>query len=319
MSGPRQQSSGENTENEILHPTQTSTTFNSKKTYNRLTSDMDEITLKVNGDLDTMTQDWSLEELYDSRRIVVFRKPLLIEPSLEINFDAAVLNAELTTNFCISCLKKDDIPGYYFTQDDIIRLIEWLLTGYPPYRSFSAEQKSQVLHSLDNFCPLTVSKVKAETEDLFKLIMGLSNPQPSNFEVEIEVHRWETLLPALEAAVGNYNTILKTYAQSGQPTNFEYARGDYLRFRSKPPGIITDKSGGSNSPGLDLDKRHIYISGLANSFVSIVKGLHPDEDALNRISDILPTLLEAFALRICYKPPTLRHRNIGKFVFENRQ
>lgn len=284
------------------------------------TPNMDKITLEADGDLGEMTKDWSLEELHDSRRIVAFRK-FLYEPTLNISFDAVTANAMLPNGFYISCIKKDDKSSYYFTQDDIIRLIEWLLTWIhtepSPYR-LSVEEKSQILQTLDDFGPLTVSKVKAETDDLFKLIMGLSHPQPSNLEVQIEVHRWETLLPALKRIMDSYSAHLKSYgSQSRKSTKFEYARVD--RIIAKPFSSKLSAMTAYKPEEMDLDKRQIYISELADSFVNIIKNLHFHEDALNRISYIFPNLLEAFALRIGHNGPTLMHRNIMEFVFENRQ
>lgn len=199
VGGPRQQSSGENTNNEILHLAQTSTTLNRKENYGPQAPN--KVTLKIIGDLNTITKDWSLEELHDCRRLVIFRKSL-IGSTLQISFRAVSSNGEpQPDSFCISCIKGDAIGGYYFTEDDIIGLIEWLRSWPSPYR-YSAEQKTHVIHSLKDFHPLTVSKIRAETEDLFKLIMGLSNPQPSNLNVDIRVLYWETLLPALETIMG---------------------------------------------------------------------------------------------------------------------
>lgn len=319
---PGQHSSGENINNDILRLPRTSTTLNSKKTVDSQAPNMDEVTFKVNGDLGTMTEDWSLEELYDSRRIVVFRR-FLSRSALEINFGAGSPNTGPYKDFCISCIKRGDVPGYYFTQYDIIRLAESFLMG-PLLGGFSAEGKRQILYILDNFDPLTVSKVKAETEDLFKLIMGLSNPQSSNFEVEIEVHRWETLLPALETIMSRYNSLLKINGKNRQPTNIgsisgEWDWGSARSHKFQLPAMTDYKPEDSNLPEINLDERQLYISGLADSFLSIVNGLHPDEDALKRISDIFPNLLEGFALRIGHKAPRLMHSNILNFVFNNRQ
>ncbi|KAH8124045.1 hypothetical protein LI328DRAFT_168947, partial [Trichoderma asperelloides] len=319
---PGQHSSGENINNDILRLPRTSTTLNSKKTVDSQAPNMNEVTFKVNGDLGTMTEDWSLEELYDSRRIVVFRR-FLSRSALEINFGAGSPNTGPYKDFCISCIKRGDVPGYYFTQYDIIRLAESFLMG-PLLGGFSVEGKRQILYILDNFDPLTVSKVKAETEDLFKLIMGLSNPQSSNFEVEIEVHRWETLLPALETIMSRYNSLLKINGKNRQPTNIgsisgEWDWGSARSHKFQLPAMTDYKPEDSNLPEINLDERQLYISGLADSFLSIVNGLHPDEDALKRISDIFPNLLEGFALRIGHKAPRLMHSNILNFVFNNRQ
>lgn len=285
---------------------------------------MDEVAFKVNGDLGTMTEDWSLEELYDSRRIVIFRR-FLSRSALEIKFGAGPPNTGPYEDFCISCIKRGNAPSYYFTQYDIIRLAESFLMG-PSLGGFSAEAKRQILRILDTFDPLIVSKVKAETEDLFKLIMGLSNPQSSNFEVEIEVHRWETLLPALETIMSRYNSLLKANGKNRQPINIGHVSGEWAwdwgsarPHKLQLPAMTTYKPEDFNLPKINLDQYQLCISGLADSFLGIVNGLHPDEDALKRILDIFPNLLEGFALRIGHKAPSLMHSNILNFVFNNRQ
>ncbi|KAK1253048.1 hypothetical protein MKX08_004235 [Trichoderma sp. CBMAI-0020] len=313
-----QGSSGENLSHETRPLAQTSTAINRKEESGTQTRDMDELTLNVDGDLDKMTKDWSIEELHDSRRIVAFRKFLSVS-TLDVSFEAVTADAMLPDGFYISCIKRDDVNGYYFTQNDIIRLIEWLHTWSHtepfPYRLI-AEEKSQILQTLDDFKPLTVSKVKAETEDLFKLIMSLSHPQPSSFEVQIEAHRWEALLPALQTVMDKYSAHLKSYFQSREPEKIEHIRVD--RIIAKPFSSRLPATTAYKLEETDPDKRQIYISELADSFVRMIKGLDIDKDALNRVSVILSNLLEAFALRIGHKAPTPLHRRIMNFVFENR-
>ncbi|UKZ59991.1 uncharacterized protein TrAtP1_001279 [Trichoderma atroviride] len=314
---PKRSSSG-NLSNVTRPLAQISTTINKKEKSESQTPNMAELTLKVDDGLDEMTKDWSREELHDSRRIVAFRK-LLSGSTLDVSFDAVAADAMLPDGFYISCIKRDDINSCYFTQHDVIRLIEWLLTWSHtepfPYR-LSAEEKSQILQTLDDFKPLTVSKVKAETEDFFKLIMSLSHPQPSNFEIQIEVHRWEALLPALKTIMDKYSAQLKSYIQSREPKKIEYVRVD--RIIAKPFSSQLPATTAYKLEEINLDKRQIYISELANSFVRMIKDLDFGEDALKRVSVILPNLLEAFALRIGHRAPTLMHRRIHHFVFENR-
>lgn len=280
---------------------------------------MDRIVLKADRNLYEMTKDWSLEELHDSRRIVSFRK-LLSKSTVDVSFNTVTADAMISDGFYISCIKGDDISNYYFTQHDIIRLIEWLLTWshteHLPYR-LSAEEKSQIFQTLEDFNPLTVSKVKSETEDLFKLIMSLSHPQPSDFEVQIEVHHWETLLPALNTIMDKYSALHKSYRQSIKPAKFDHIRVD--RIVVKPFSSQLPATTAYEPEEMNLDKRQLYISELADSFVRMIKDLDIDEDALNRILVILPNLLEAFAIRIAIEATTLINHRIMNFVFENRQ
>lgn len=297
---------------------QPSTAINSRDESESQTQSTDKLILDVVGDVNEMTKDWSLEELNESRRIVRVRKSLF-NSNLDISFKAVTADAMVQDGFYISCIKRDDINCYYITQDDIYRLVEWLLTDTFSHR-LSADEKSQILHDLDDFNPLTVSRVKAETEDLFKLIMSLPHPQPSNFEIQIEVHRWETLLPTLETMMDKYSAYLKPYRPSIESglsllkNSGAVNRKTLKPLRSQLP-VRTDYGPEDISP----DRRQIYISGLADSFVETIKALGIEEDALNRVSVILPNLLETFALKVGLDAPTLTHHRIMNFVLENRQ
>lgn len=309
-----QRSSGRNISNATRPLAQTSTAINSREENESQALSMDKLILGVFG-LDEMTKDWSLEELNDSRRIVRCRK-FLSGSYLDTSFRAVTADAMLQDGFYISCIKRDDINCYYITQDDLYRLVEWLLTDTFSH-SLSAEEKSQILHDLDDFNPLTVSRMKAETEDFFKLIMSLPHPQPSNFDIQIEVHRWETLLPTLETMMDKYSAYLKPYLQSLKSVKVDYVRVDSITtkpLRSQLPARTVYKP-----EEMNLNKRLSYISELAESFVGIIKDLGIDEDALNRVSVILPNLLEIFALKIGLNAPTLTHHRIMNFVLENRQ
>lgn len=300
-----------------------STPINRRADYEFQKPNMDEWTFEVDGDMNEMTNDWSLEEFHDSRRIVDFRKVYSGPLCLNISFSVFTAGVMLHNGLYISCIKRDDDSSYYITQDDIIRLIEWLLTWFLPYR-LSAEEKSQILQILDDFNPLTVSKVKAETEDLFKLIMSLSKPQLTDLEVQIEVHRWETLLPALRKMLPALRRIIDQSRASLNSRknipNKPSVNTALLSTSTDTASKTAYKLENSSSPEINPDKRPIYISELARSFISIAKGLAIVEDALNRVSDTLPNLLEAFALRIGrHKASTPMHYSVMNFVFEYRQ
>ncbi|KAL7921611.1 hypothetical protein ACQKWADRAFT_117177 [Trichoderma austrokoningii] len=315
----RQRSSGQNINNETIHLAQTSKAINREEGYKSQTPDMNKITLKVvGGNLDEVTQDWSLEELQDSRRIVAFQK-ILSKSTLDISFNAVTAENMRPDGFYISCIKRDDIGNYYFIQEDMIRFIAWLLTWSHtepfPY-NLSAEEKNQILQTLEDFNPLILSKVKTETEDFFKLIMGLPHPQPSDFDIQIEVHRWETLLPALNTIIDKYSAYLKSYKQSIEAAEREHVSIGWID--TKPFSSQFSAKTAYKPEEMSADKRQRYISELADSFAGIIKNLHTDEEALQRVSDVLPTLLEAFALRIGHEAATRTHHNIMNFIFENR-
>jgi hypothetical protein len=292
----------------------------------------------LDGDLEDMTKDWSHRELQDSRRIVAFQK-FSIRSTLEVSLEPVAVSGELNESLDISCIKRDDTGSYYSTQDDVLRLIEWLLTWSDieplPY-NLSAEEKGRVLHSLENLHPLTVSKTEAETEDFFKLVMGLSDPQPCNLEAEIKVFTWESLRPALDIIINSYSALLTsvvrqrndrlqqskqarlkrpiTFASASKDDNTAITADHLYQVRPRLIWALEDYNFSEMNP----DELQNYVSGVADALVSVVKGLHPDRHARNRILNILPDLLETFALKIGHKGSTPWHHNFMNFILQNR-
>jgi hypothetical protein len=74
---------------------------------------------------------------------------------------------------------------------------------------FTVEEKNRIRRNVQGFRPITVSKAKPESEDLFRLIMGFPIPKPRNIEKDVKVFPWKILNHALKKIVGKYvSTIL---------------------------------------------------------------------------------------------------------------
>jgi hypothetical protein len=128
----------------------------------------------------------------------------------------------------ISCIHSE--PGAcYFTSVDIIYLLEALIGV-----AFSTEEKNRVRRNLEVFHPMTISKTKPKTEDLFKTIMGFPHPMPRNIEKDIKVFPWEIIGLALEKVMEKYVSIaLKMNSAMGLMTD-SYSRPEIFSDPTHP-------------------------------------------------------------------------------------
>jgi len=62
-----------------------------------------------------------------------------------------------------------------------------------------------------------------------------------------------------------------------------------------------------------------YITELAAELFGIVKSCESDMETLGRISEMLPDLLRAFALKLGHKAQTPMHRDVSFFVHKYRR
>jgi hypothetical protein len=61
-----------------------------------------------------------------------------------------------------------------------------------------------------------------------------------------------------------------------------------------------------------------YIAELAEDIARATRPFQPDEDALERISEVLPLLLKAFALSLGHAKSSQTHRDIMVFLHKHR-
>ncbi|CAG9976046.1 unnamed protein product [Clonostachys byssicola] len=164
--------------------------------------------LKIQGRLETMTENWTPEEWSSRRRIVMFRRSQT-GSTLTATFRSVAVNERPPNSICISCIYWAERDSYFVTSVDTIYLLEQLVAA--PSR-FSVEEKNRIRRNLEGFHPQTVSKVKADSEEFFKLIMGFPNPKPRNIEKDVKVFPWKTLEAALKKIIGKYSANPSTPA-----------------------------------------------------------------------------------------------------------
>jgi hypothetical protein len=154
--------------------------------------------LKINGDLDSLAEGWSLEEWEAKRRIVQFWRHQN-GSAIHTHFSPVASNERPPNSICISCIWWEEKKECYVTSVDTIYLLESLVAV-----RFTVEEKNRIRRNLEGFRPLTVSKAKSDSEDFFKLIMSFPNPKPRNIEKDVKVFPWKILAHALKKIIGKY-------------------------------------------------------------------------------------------------------------------
>ena len=66
-------------------------------------------------------------------------------------------------------------------------------------------------------------------------------------------------------------------------------------------------------------QREGYISELAGDLFTKVSSWQPDSMTMERISEVLPELLRAFALKVGHNAPSQMHRDVMVFIHKNRE
>jgi hypothetical protein len=162
--------------------------------------------LKLNGDLDSMTENWSPDERDAKRRLVQFTR---VQTGSTIHADFKPVSPEdrAPNSICISCIHWEGKNECFVTSVDTIYLLESLVGV-----RFTVEEKNRIRRNLEGFRPLTVSKAKADSEEFFKVIMGFPAPKPRNIEKDVKVFPWKILGHALKKIIGKYSASYSSTA-----------------------------------------------------------------------------------------------------------
>ncbi|KAJ8116705.1 hypothetical protein OPT61_g1930 [Boeremia exigua] len=98
----------------------------------------------------------------------------------------------------------------------------------------------------------------------------------------------------------NHSTLDPMYSTRDEKQHISLSKPSMARTVYTPSATLT-------SPALENKG---YISGLANELFEVVNSPNPTRDTLDRISQLLPGLLRAFAVKIGYQAPTSMHRDV---------
>ncbi|KAK2746796.1 hypothetical protein FQN57_002838 [Myotisia sp. PD_48] len=167
--------------------------------------------LKLNGNLDTMTENWTVEERESQRRLVQFSRGQE-GSTIHADFKPVAPADRVPNSICISCIYWAGKDECYVTSVDTIYLLESLVGV-----RFTVEEKNRIRRNLEGFRPSTVSKAKPDSEEFFKVIMGFPNPKPRNIEKDVKVFPWKILTHALKKIIGKYSASYSSTA-SALPT-----------------------------------------------------------------------------------------------------
>ncbi|KAL6235223.1 hypothetical protein BDW75DRAFT_146036 [Aspergillus navahoensis] len=162
--------------------------------------------LKLNGDLNTMTHNWTREEQVAQRRLVQFTR-MQSGSTIHADFKPVSPEERAPNSICISCIYWDGKDECFITSVDTIYLLESLVGV-----RFTVEEKNRIRRNLEGFRPLTVSKSKADSEEFFKVIMGFPAPKPRNIEKDVKVFPWKILGHALKKIIGKYSASYSSTA-----------------------------------------------------------------------------------------------------------
>lgn len=154
--------------------------------------------LKIEGDLDKMSEQWTNEEKETKRRLVEFKRSQH-GSTITTSFAPVTLESKATRSICVSCIWWEEKEECYITSVDTIYLLEQLVNV-----RFTVEEKNRIRRNLEGFRPLTVSKAKPDSAAFFKVIMGFPNPKPRNIEKDVKVFPWKILSHALKKIISKY-------------------------------------------------------------------------------------------------------------------
>ena len=157
-------------------------------------------------------KDWTAQEWENQRRLVQFWRR---QEGNEVTckFATFTLPAEkskqpdMSKIIVVSCIYWREKNDYFITSVDCIYLLENLIGV-----RFTVEEKNRIRRNLEGYRPLTVSKMKAESADFFKLIMSFPNPKPRNIEKDVKVFPWTTLGVALKKIISKYTASYSSTA-----------------------------------------------------------------------------------------------------------
>jgi len=154
--------------------------------------------LRLDGDLDEMAENWTMEEWGVKRRLVQFWRSQN-GSTINAKFKPVTPEDRPPNSICISCIWWEEKKKCFVTSVDTIYLLESLVAV-----RFTVDEKNRIRRNLEGFRPLTVSKARSDSEEFFKIIMGFPNPKPRNIEKDVKVFPWKILAHALKKIIGKY-------------------------------------------------------------------------------------------------------------------
>ncbi|ODV77017.1 uncharacterized protein CANTADRAFT_56973, partial [Suhomyces tanzawaensis NRRL Y-17324] len=146
-----------------------------------------------------MTENWTLEEKENQRRLVKFKFIRLSPAEYFVQFDPIKKEQYDHTSPIISCIFWKEKDLHIVTSVDIILILEYLVQ-----ESFSIEEKNRIRRNLQSLKPQTISRTNKQFGRFFKLLMSMEDPRPRNIEQDLKVFRWSDLFKAINKVISKY-------------------------------------------------------------------------------------------------------------------
>ncbi|KAF2279290.1 uncharacterized protein EI97DRAFT_370391 [Westerdykella ornata] len=210
--------------------------------------------LNIEGDLNSMTENWTREEFEAKRRLVQFERSQA-GSTITTSFAPVTLETRPPRSICVSCILWEEKGECFITSVDTIFLLEQLVNV-----RFTVEEKNRIRRNLEGFRPLTVSKAKPDSEEFFKVIMGFPAPKPRNIEKDVKVFPWKVLSHALKKIIGKYSASYSSTAGAGSlpPPKLPSTYGGVAAYRGQP----------SPHTGLPSAATAAYMSSMTSTTTS---------------------------------------------------
>ncbi|PNS17038.1 hypothetical protein CAC42_5002 [Sphaceloma murrayae] len=193
--------------------------------------------LKLDGDLNSMAENWTQDEITAHRRLVRFRRSQN-GSTINATFEPVTPedHARAPGNIYVNCIWWKEKQACYITSVDTIQLLESLVAV-----RFTVEEKNRIRRNLEGFRPMTVSKTRTECEEFFKIIMGFPSPKPRNIEKDVKVFPWRILSHALKKIIGKYSATFSSPAAS-LPSSMPSIGGPANASRSPQPAATNSSA-----------------------------------------------------------------------------
>ncbi|KAF2736766.1 hypothetical protein EJ04DRAFT_150995 [Polyplosphaeria fusca] len=208
--------------------------------------------LKIEGDLDEMTKNWTRDEFETKRRLVQFERSQQ-GSTITTTFHPVTPDARAPRSICVSCILWEEKDECFITSVDTIYLLESLVNV-----RFTVEEKNRIRRNLEGFRPQTVSKAKSDSEEFFKVIMGFPNPKPRNIEKDVKVFPWKILSHALKKIISKYSASYSSTAGAGSlpatttssyvPVGIPQVSGE--DYRTSPRSVSSSAATAAYTPSL---------------------------------------------------------------------
>lgn len=155
--------------------------------------------LDIDGQLHSMTENWTLQESMNKRRLVEFRRS---QTGGVVSTSFAPVETCTRKRSTISCIlweKKDGQRQCVITSVDIIHVLEFLIDCQT-----DTDEKNRIRRNVERFDARTTSKDESETGGLFNVIMGLPEPKPRRIAKPVKVFPWNSLATAVAKVIEKF-------------------------------------------------------------------------------------------------------------------